>query len=130
MEATDHGTNASPAARPNPTFDLAIDKEGTVWVGAWNGVYRSNASKRDKIIGIDGPVMALCLTQTGILGASREGVWRIRAGKGVREPLPGARSIHRLWTDQDDGLWIATGMGLVHQAGAATPASRGPRPSG
>ena len=39
-----------------PTFDVIIDSNNIVWIGAWNGIYRASASGLEKIEGIDQPI--------------------------------------------------------------------------
>lgn len=120
MKTVDGSPDAAAAARTNPTFDVGVDRNGVVWVGSWDGLYRSGRNGLEKIPGMEGPVAALCLKACGIVGAGPEGLWTIRQGEAAREPLPCARSVRRLYADQDDSLWIATGMGLVHRTMTGT----------
>jgi len=104
------------ADEAGPVFDIAIADDATVWIGAWNGVYRSTAKGIEKIAGIDQPVAALCPTGQEVFALGPDGMWRIRAGQATRHALPCARSIHAVACDADGSLWIATAVGLYHYA--------------
>ena len=40
-------------ADAGPTYDVVVDRTGTVWVGAWNGMYRSTPSGLERLDGIE-----------------------------------------------------------------------------
>jgi len=107
-------------ATDNPTYDLAADRRGTVWVGAWDGLYRSSPGGLEKITGVEGPITALCFSQDVLVAAGPEGLWHLNNATLERRPLPCARSVRRLAADGRGGIWIATGMGLVHHSPVVT----------
>jgi hypothetical protein len=100
-----------------PAFDITVADDGTVWIGAWNGVYRSTGNGIEKIAGIDQPIAALCLAGQEAIALGPDGMWRIRGGQATLHALSCARSIHAVACDADGSLWISTAVGLYHYAG-------------
>ncbi|MBN1345482.1 MAG: regulator [Phycisphaerae bacterium] len=107
-------------ADAGPTFDVTVDDAGTVWIGAWNGLYRSAETSLQKIDDVTQPIAIMCATQSGLIAIGPDGLWRVRDGKAARQPLPCARSARDVIPDQTDGLWIATDPGLYHWTPAQT----------
>ncbi len=98
-----------------PTFDVEIGPDGTVWIGAWNGIYRGSPSGVEKIPGINRPVSAICATRTEVLAFGPDGAWRFKNGNWKRAQLPVSKAVRSVISDGKNGCWIATGMGLYHQ---------------
>jgi hypothetical protein len=103
-------------ADAGPAFDIVVDRAGTAWVGAWNGLYRSTPDGLERIKEVDCPIAALCVTQYGVVGLGDGGIWHVIQDKGTFEKLPCSRHFRAALPDGGDGLWIATGMGLYHHA--------------
>jgi len=101
-------------ADAGPTYDVVVDRAGTAWVGAWNGMYRATSDGLEKVTGIDCPVAALCATADGVVGLGGGGLWHVTRDRSTFERLPYSRHFRAALPDQAGGLWIATGMGLYH----------------
>jgi len=108
----------SPCMAPEdagPAFDVCVDARNTVWVGAWNGLYRGTPEGLSKVAGIDAPVAAVSSSGEGVIAAGPDGLWRV-SGDGVKtEALRCARSVRAVLDDRGGGVWIATGQGLTHR---------------
>lgn len=98
-----------------PAFSLTVDKSGTVWVGAWNGLFHNSPTGLVPVSEITQSISATCATPEGILALGPDGFWRQTDGNWQRQPMPYARSVRRILPDPQNGWWVATGMGLYHQ---------------
>lgn len=101
-----------------PAFVAFTDRVGTVWIGAWNGLYRVVRDAAHKVKGIDQPVTALCESEQELLAFVPDAMWRIRDETVIRHALPCARSVRAVLTDGDGGLWIGTDVGLFRHSSA------------
>ncbi len=101
-----------------PVFDLLCDAAGTVWIAAWDGLYHGGAGGFEKSDIIRTPLAALCAHKDGIAAFGPEGWWLVKGDLMEHHDLPCARSIRAVMDDGQNGLWIATGMGLYHQHSA------------
>ncbi len=120
--ATKKGVFALPrATRTEPVkcgdtgiaFDVCSDREGHIWAGAWNGVYRVSLTGAEKVEGIDSPIAAVCPIADGIAAVGPDGLWQLHGENVDFDPLPCSRGIRAAAFDSKEGLWIATGMGLT-----------------
>jgi len=105
-------------ADAGPTYDVVVDRAGTVWVGGWNGLYRSTADGLEKLEEIGHPIAALCVTQGEVIGLGNGGICHVTEDGCRFEKVPYSRHFRAVLPDKTDGLWIATGMGLYHHTAA------------
>jgi hypothetical protein len=111
---------AVPLTADGPCFAAVTDSRGRVWIGAWNGLYRTTGDQLQKIEGISQPVSAICELNGAILAFGPDGMWRITESGVSAEPLPSARSVRALLPDGKDGVWIGTDVGLFHYSPTGT----------
>jgi len=97
-----------------PVYDIVVDHADTVWIGAWNGLYRSTADGFDKLKKINCPIAALCAVGDTMIGLGGGGIWRIAGESCTCEKTPYSKHFRAVLADKNDGLWIATGMGLYY----------------
>ena len=97
-----------------PVYDIVADRAGAIWIGAWNGLYRSTPDSLIKLKRIDCPIAALCVVGDTIIGLGGGGIWRIVNESCTYEKMPYSKHFRAALADKNDGLWIATGMGLYH----------------
>ena len=102
-------------ADAGPVYDIVVDSAGTVWVGAWNGIYRSTPDGLKRLKDIDHLIAALCATENEIIGLGKAGIWRVANENCTYKNVPYSRGFRAVSADRNGGLWIATGMGLYHQ---------------
>lgn len=94
-----------------PVFSLICDRAGTVWVGAWNGLYRATGQALDRIDGTSGPIGVLAVCDQGLLAGGPEGVWLRRNDQWEQLHGDWATSVRDL-TMIGDVLWVATSVEL------------------
>jgi len=97
-----------------PSFAVAADKNGTVWLGVWNGLYKFQNNQLEKITGPQGPISTICTTGKEVFALGPNGFWTDK-GKGFFKQnslIP--RSVRDVISDEKQGLWIATDVGLYH----------------
>jgi hypothetical protein len=104
-------------AEPNigPAFYVTVDSKNNVWVGAWNGIYKSAQNNMEKIGGINQSVSVICESEKEILALGSEAQWSYKNGKWIQKKLPYSRNLREAIPDNKGGYWIATGMGLYHR---------------
>lgn len=104
-----------------PTHTLYVDARGTLWIGAWNGLYRVES---DTVVleGMAGqPIGAICGSRpTGhrvqtLYAAGPGGIWRCEQGKWTRIEGHWQADVRALLPTHDDRLWIGTSSGLYLQ---------------
>jgi len=109
-----------------PVYDLFVDDGGTVWVAAWNGLYRSREyhpgdKKPEKICKTESPVAVVNEIKGAMLAFGPEGIWKSEGIRGseekswIKEDIPYSRAIRKLIPDNNGGYYLATGKGLYHQ---------------
>ena len=95
-----------------PTYDLALDASGTLWVAAWNGLHHIRDGAPGQVPGIDTPVGALAADGDLVISGGPAGFHRIR-GSTVDRWTPGCtRYLRRIQAGPDHTLYFATAMGL------------------
>jgi len=103
-----------------PAFDVELDREGNIWVGAWDGLYVARQGKLSRVeveAGPTGPIGALRAGSEGLLVAGPRGFWRQRGAGWEKIDARCATSVRDLVEVEGD-LWIATGIGLYrHRRG-------------
>ncbi len=102
------------SAAMGPTFAIENGPDGSMWVGTWNGLYRSTKSGLKKVAGIRQPISAICVTPKEVLALGPDANWRFRNGQLQSLRIPISRAVRAAISDRKGGTWIATGMGLVH----------------
>jgi len=101
-----------------PAYDIVVDRTGTVWVGAWNGLYRSTPEGLQRLRQIDHPIVALCANEDEIIGLGEGGIWRVTNGACTYKKVPYSKHFRAVLPGREGGLWIGTGMGLYHHTDA------------
>ncbi|MFH1741186.1 MAG: two-component regulator propeller domain-containing protein [bacterium] len=109
-----------PDVTAGPTYDVLADDSGSIWVGAWDGLYCVRADGVEKIPAVDGPVAAIGLVPGGMMALGPDGGWRSENGKWqeVKDPL--SRNVRGIALDPNGDVWVATGMGLYRLSEAAS----------
>lgn len=97
-----------------PSFALAQDSAGTIWLGTWNGLYQYQNGTITKATGPIGPVSAICTKGTMVYAIGPNGFWKGNAKGFTLQKAAIARSVRDVISDGKDGLWIASDVGLYH----------------
>ena len=103
-----------PEADNGPSYSVAVDKKSVVWIGAWNGLYRFANNKIEKVAGLVGPVSAVYADDEGVYALGPNGFW-LDSGQGfVKKKVTLPKGIRDVISDRENGLWIASDVGLYH----------------
>ncbi len=97
-----------------PTFDIKVDAAGIIWVASWNGIFKSIPGGLQKIKGINTPIAALSRYKKQMAAFGPDGMWQIQNGEWELLKLPYSGTIRSVIPDPNEGIWIASGMGLYH----------------
>ena len=97
-----------------PVYDIVVDRTGIVWIGAWNGMYRSTPNGLLRLMQIESPIAALCVTENEIIGLGSAGIWSVTDDTCTYKEMPYSKQFRAALAAKSGGLWIATGMGLYH----------------
>jgi hypothetical protein len=97
-----------------PAFDVDVDKEGTVWIAAWNGIFKSTSDGIEKIKEINSPISAICARENEIVAYGPFGMWWLNKNYWQQKNVPYSRSIRAIKTARNGGIWIVTGRGLYN----------------
>ncbi|MFD1143290.1 regulator [Larkinella insperata] len=109
-----------PEADRGPAFAVAVDRASAVWLGVWNGLYRYQDGKFERIAGPEAPISALCVAPEGLYAMGPKGIWQQQATGWKRVKAPDVRSIRKAVSDGQGGLWLGTDVGLYHQKADTT----------
>jgi hypothetical protein len=104
-----------PGGQQGATYHLYPDPDGSLWVGAWDGLYRVSNGTAAKIPEVDGAITVVGPAPGGIIALGPDSAWRQQDG--VWKPVEQKWSRNRkdVLTDPSGNLWIATRMGLYRE---------------
>ncbi|HPA51077.1 MAG TPA: two-component regulator propeller domain-containing protein [Thermoanaerobaculia bacterium] len=116
---------ASPAALAGSSIRALFEEaDGTLLVGAWNGLYRARDGHVERVPdrGLIRNVRTVHVDQEGAIwvGLEAEGLVRLQAGKVRRFTTAdglGGNEVRALLEDRDGTLWVATYGGLSRRTG-------------
>jgi len=97
-----------------PSFALAQDSAGTIWLGTWNGLYQYQKGLVAKANGPVGPISAICTKGSTVYVLGPNGFWTGNANGFTLQKVALARSVRDVISDGQEGLWIASDVGLYH----------------
>jgi hypothetical protein len=103
-----------------PINDLFVDPGGTVWIAAWNGLYRAGDydaedNKPEKISITNSPVAVVNEIAGNMFAFGPDGIWKTQGKEWVREDIPYSRALRKLIPDHNEGYYLGTGKGLYHR---------------
>lgn len=98
------------------THCLLRDTQGTLWVGAWDGLYRVEGS-RVVAERKGSEIIALCMGRDGTLFAGGSGGIFVRRGREPWQALQGRwhQAVRAIAVADENHLWIASASGLYLQ---------------
>jgi len=97
-----------------PAYSIAVDANNIVWVGNWKGVFRFQNNISKQVVGTNGPISIICLSKEGVYALGPEGVWLFNGETFIKKNYSVARSVRSAVSDNHEGLWIASDVGLYH----------------
>ena len=103
-----------------PINDLFVDSKGTVWIAAWNGLYRADNNKTEKIHITNSPIWVVNDIAGSILAIGPEGIWKTKGNSWIKEDMTYSRAVRKLISDRNSGYYLGTGKGLYHKTADKT----------
>jgi len=100
-----------------PTFDVAVDAAGTIWVAAWNGVYKIVDGNVERVNGLDGPVTVVCPQKGRVIVGGLRGVSEYADQQWKSIPGPWQKNIRDI-AIVDRQLNVVTPGGLFRANGS------------
>ncbi len=97
-----------------PAYSVTVDKNNVVWIGNWKGVFQFQNNLLKQIAGTNGPISILCTSKEGIYALGPKGVWINNGDAFEKKNYPVAKSVRGAVSDNNEGLWIASDVGLYH----------------
>lgn len=100
-------------AAAGPAFAAETAPDGSVWFGAWNGVYRGAPDGTfAKVAGCEDPTGAIGIVGEEIVAMGPEGLWRYGGGTWTHTVGTWATTPRDIAAAGDGTLWMATAHGL------------------
>lgn len=97
-----------------PAYDVSVDKNNNIWVATWNGVYTNKSGKLEKSEGPKPPIAKVVGANEGVYALGPHGVWLFKNDTWEKKNYKLARSIRGVISDNNEGLWVGTDVGLYH----------------
>lgn len=98
-------------------YSLAV-QPGVVWAGTWQGLYRIQAGKAERIDAVAAaPIVALWSDAKGVVAASQSALYEWDGARWRSSPWSGSKAVRSIARDAEGGLWVATGMGAYYKQG-------------
>ncbi|ULQ54152.1 ligand-binding sensor domain-containing protein [Flavihumibacter fluvii] len=113
-KSNDISWSAPIATAAGPAYVVVTNTTGDVYMGTWNGVYQLTNNTLELLTGTDGPISALCLADEGVYAAGPKGIWILNGRTFLKLNFPIAKSVRKLISDGQKGIWVATDVGLYH----------------
>ena len=101
-------------ADKGPAYSVVIDEHDVVWMGTWKGVFIYKNNSILQLKGTNGPVSVICPSKEGMYAIGPKGVWFFNGNDFTQKNYSVARSVRNVISDNNNGLWIASDVGLYH----------------
>jgi hypothetical protein len=95
-----------------PAYDVAVEQDGAVLLGTWNGLYLFKNGNLQKVRGIKPPVSVICTRGSDAYALGPFGIWQIKGGEIIKQDYKIPRSVRDAFTDGGGNLWVGTDAGL------------------
>ncbi len=102
-----------------PAYDISVAKDGSLWIGAWNGAYLLKNDNLSKIEGIDSPVSVI-RAYDEVIALGPKGQWKITGNSAKALNWDIALSARDMIKDVNKGYWISTDVGLFYKTESDT----------
>ncbi|HVM86736.1 MAG TPA: two-component regulator propeller domain-containing protein [Puia sp.] len=97
-----------------PAYAVIVDEKNNIWIANWKGVFQFRENSITKMAGTEGPISVLCTSQEGLYALGPAGIWLYDGNNFSKKNYPVAKSVRGAISDNHEGLWIATDVGLYH----------------
>ncbi len=97
-----------------PAYAVAADDQSSIWMGTWKGVYLYQDNTLKYIPGTSGPISVICIAREGVYALGPKGVWLYNGTAFIKKEYHIAQSVRSAISDGNNGIWVATDVGLYH----------------
>ncbi len=101
-------------ADKGPSFSVLAVDGGAVWISTWNGVYRMDGDKPQKLEGPEAPVARLRYGKGTVYAFGPKGRWAYDGSVWKKDDNLTARSIRDAAIAENGDVWAGTDVGLYH----------------
>lgn len=95
-----------------PSYSVVVNKDGSVLMGTWNGIYRYKNNLLTKEEGVEPPISVICSTDEGNYALGPHGIWYSKGMGWEYKDYKIARSVKDAVVDDNGYLFVATNAGL------------------
>ena len=95
-----------------PAYSVAVNPDGAVVMGTWNGIYRFYKNELHKEDGVNPPISIICNDGEGNYALGPNGIWHSKGNSWEVKNYAIARSVRDAVVDEKGILWVGTDAGL------------------
>jgi hypothetical protein len=103
-----------------PAYAVAVDEHDAIWMGTWKGLFVYKNNWAVQLAGPQAPISVICTAKEGVYALGPKGVWFFNGSTFVQKHYPIARSVRSAISDNKEGLFVASDVGLYHSNKAGT----------
>lgn len=108
-----------PAGAPGGScYSVAVDGSGTVWAGAWDGLFCGSDTQMHRVSADRIPISVLAPTRSGVTALGPDCALAASLSRAAPRRLITARSRRCAVVDRKGALWVGTDTGLFRIASA------------
>jgi len=103
-----------------PAYAVALEEDGTLLLGTWNGLYSYRDGALRKEEGVRPPISVLTTQGSETYALGPHGIWKRHGNQWIQQPYRISRAVRDALTDGKATLWVATDVGLYQCANGKT----------
>lgn len=103
-----------------PAYAVALEEDGTLLLGTWNGLYSYREGTLRKEEGPQPPISVITTNTTETYALGPHGIWKRQDNQWIQQPYRISRAVRDALTDGKGTLLVATDVGLYQCANGKT----------
>ncbi|WP_157373263.1 ligand-binding sensor domain-containing protein [Algoriphagus terrigena] len=104
-------------AERGSSYAVEQDGAGSVWLGAWDGLYEVKGVEVNKVSDVEGPISEITAAGEEVYALGPLGIWKKKDSGWEKLSYSIAKSVRDALADDEGNLWVATDAGLYHCVG-------------
>ena len=100
-----------------PSYAVALQSDGTMLLGSWNGLYTFREGELHKITAPQPPISVLATSGNDSYALGPHGIWKLVGTEWILQDYKISRAVRDAKVGGDGSLWVATDAGLYHCKG-------------